>query len=410
MVMELIREGKDKKLEEVLKKTPEAGARQDSEGNSPAQRAIQLNQEGCLLKIIKAKVKIPEVRAQVTSNGDEIEVVMDNKLKLSNLDLPTLKKLLQECEVTQVDVKNGDPSLLKPAQDGDWPRLVELLEAGVKMVRNPDGHLPISWNLDGLANHPRGESVIVGLAQAGRVDLLRTLFDQLKQLTVGHDTVGVCHQVVNKTELSVLMRSKDVEEDLKREAIGILAEEGLNNLPPSNFREGEADQLARAWNSKEGVATVTAEEQLWFRGNKIEDVTTWTDRDAEGEIIGLKIKTVKDGQITQLKTLHGSQWSNWRDVGWQPKYNPNDDDKETELILLPGERINCISTWSGSKTGSLFCIEVATTQGRQFSAGNKRGLPSHHLENEQKLVFLSGVVFNNNDQSLTFHWAEDDDL
>ena len=212
---------------------------------------------------------------------------------------------------------------------------------------------------------------------------------------------------MNKTELSLLMRSKDVEEDLKREAIGILAEEGLSNLPPSNFREGEADQLARAWNSKEGVTTVTAEEQLWYEGNKKEEVTTWTDRDAEGEIIGLKIRTDEDGDITQMKSLHGSQWSNWRDVG---EYEPKDDNKETELILLPGERINCISTWTDSGYGLLFCIEVATTQGRQFSAGNKRGLPSHHLENEQKLVFLSGVVFNNNDQSLTFHWAEDDDL
>ena len=116
MVMELIREGNDKKLEEVLKKTPEAGARQDSEGNSPAQRAIEFNQEGCLLKTIKANVKIPEVRAQVTSVEDQFEVVMDNKLKLSNIDQPTLKQILRECEVTQVDVKNGDPSLLKPAR------------------------------------------------------------------------------------------------------------------------------------------------------------------------------------------------------------------------------------------------------------------------------------------------------
>ena len=100
--------------------------------------------------------------------------------------------------------------------------------------------------------------------------------------------------------------------------------------------------MARAWNSKEGVATVTAEEQLWFLGNKKEEVTTWTDRDAEGEIIGLKIRTSREyGVITQLKSLHGSQWSNWRDVGFPPK----DDDKETELILLPGERINYLRTW-----------------------------------------------------------------
>ena len=409
MVMELIERGNDKKLEEVLEKTPEAGARQDSEGNSPinfairegkvrclevlmtagisatdvdgtemtpattacevgqieclevlirvgidvtaadgremtpAKTAAENNQEGCMLKLFKAEVKMPEVGAQVTSVGDQFEVVMDNKLKLSNVDLPTLKKLLQECEVKQLDVENGDPRLLKAAQDGNWPRLVELLEAGVKMVRSPDGHLPISWNLDGLANHPKGESVIVGLVQAGRLDLLRTLLDKLKQLTDGHHTVGVCHQLMNKTELSMLMRSEDVDEDLKREAIGILAEEGLSNLPPSNFREGEADQLARAWNSKEGVATVTAEEQLWIEGNKKEEVTTWTDRDAEGEIIGLKIRTDKNGGITQLKTLHGSQWSNWRDEG----FSPGDDDKESELILLPGETINCIRTHCG---------------------------------------------------------------
>ena len=76
-----------------------------------------------------------------------------------------------------------------------------------------------------------------------------------------------------------------------------------------------------------------------------------------------------------------------------PKNETKDDDKETELILLPGETINCIRTWSSSGTGRLFGIEVATTQGRQFSAGDKEGwIPSHHLENEQKLAFLSGAA------------------
>ena len=42
MVMELIERGNDKKLEEVLEKTPEAGARQDSEGNSPINFAIRV--------------------------------------------------------------------------------------------------------------------------------------------------------------------------------------------------------------------------------------------------------------------------------------------------------------------------------------------------------------------------------
>ena len=108
----------------------------DGTGKTPAETAAANNQEGCLLKLIQAEVKMPEVGAQVTSVGDEIEVVMNNKLKLSNLELPTLKKLLQECEVRQLDIKNGDPSLLKPAQDGNWPRLFELLETGVKIVPN----------------------------------------------------------------------------------------------------------------------------------------------------------------------------------------------------------------------------------------------------------------------------------
>ena len=137
-------------------------------------------------------------------------------------------------------------------------------------------------------------------------------------------------------------------------------------------------------------------------------MTIWTDNCEEGEIIGLKIRTRKDGEITQLKSLHGSQWSNWRVVGYQP----NDDDKETELILLPGERINCIRTWTFH--GRLHCIEVATTQGRQFSAGNKKGDPSHHLENGQRLAYLSGAIsmdwIFDDARSLTFHWAEDGDL
>merc|ERR1712181_72421 len=136
-------------------------------------------------------------------------------------------------------------------------------------------------------------------------------------------------------------------------------------------------------------------------GNKEEEITTWTDREAEGAIIGLKIRTRRSyGYVTQLKSLHGSQWSNWRDVG----YEPNDDDQETELVLRPGdERINCIRTWSDSD-GRLCCIEVTTTQGRQFSAGDKRGQPpSHHLENGQKLAYISGAT-SEYKRSLTFHW------
>ena len=83
-------------------------------------------------------------------------------------------------------------------------------------------------------------------------------------------------------------------------------------------------------------------------------------RESEGEIIGLKIRTGStDGGITQLKSLHGSQWSNWRDVGG---CKPKDDDKETELTLLPGERINSFRTWA-YYDGKLCCIEVVTTQG-----------------------------------------------
>ena len=52
------------------------------------------------------------------------------------------------------------------------------------------------------------------------LDLLRTLLDQLSE--IARDTTGVNHQVMNKTELSVLMRSEDTNEDVKREAIYVL--------------------------------------------------------------------------------------------------------------------------------------------------------------------------------------------
>ena len=56
MVMDLIREGNDKKLEEVLKKRPEAGARQDSEGNSPVNFAIREGKVRCLEVLMKAGI------------------------------------------------------------------------------------------------------------------------------------------------------------------------------------------------------------------------------------------------------------------------------------------------------------------------------------------------------------------
>ena len=59
--MDLIRKGNDKKLGEVLEKTPEAGARQDSEGNSPVNFAIREGKVKCLEVLMKAGISGTDV-------------------------------------------------------------------------------------------------------------------------------------------------------------------------------------------------------------------------------------------------------------------------------------------------------------------------------------------------------------
>ena len=61
MVMELIREGNDKKLDEVLEETLEAGARQDSEGNSPVNFAIREGKVRCLEVLMTAGISGTDV-------------------------------------------------------------------------------------------------------------------------------------------------------------------------------------------------------------------------------------------------------------------------------------------------------------------------------------------------------------
>ena len=219
---------------------------------------------------------------------------------------------------------------MKATQDGDWLLLSELFEAGVEIMRSSNGHLPISCHLDGLATHPAGQSTIVQLVQVGRLDLLWILLNQLNLNWNGQhkSTVGVNHQLINKTELSVLMSTSSVETEARREALTLLAAHDLLVLPPSNFNEGEAEALALNWNANEGVETVAAEEQIWQRGKKAINLKTWSDRDCEGELRGLGIRTSSTEGITQIRSLHGSKWSDWRDVG---SNKPND--AETELVL-----------------------------------------------------------------------------
>ena len=54
-----------------------SGTDVDDTGKTPVETAFEQNQEGCMLKLIQAKVKMPWVRAQVTSVGDEFEVVLN---------------------------------------------------------------------------------------------------------------------------------------------------------------------------------------------------------------------------------------------------------------------------------------------------------------------------------------------
>ena len=185
-----------------------------------------------------------------------------------------------------------------------------------------------------------------------------------------------------------------VDDKSIKEAVKILGEFNLSNLPPSNFAEGKVEELANTWNAKQGVSIVTAKERLLDDGKEVmmDAEGAWTDRDREGPIIGLKMKTRKyGGRITQMMSLHGSQWGDLRKVGGPRE----DDDEETEIIMKPTERINGIRTWSSPDYGRLNRIEVTTNQGREFSAGKKwddKDVPSHHLS-EKKVLKFNDVIF-----------------
>ena len=79
---------------------------------------------------------------------------------------------------------------------------------------------------------------------------------------------GVSHQAFNKTELSELMAISADDKSIK-EALAILDEFNLSNLPPSNFAKGKAEELANTWNAKQGVSIVTAKEQLLDDGKEV---------------------------------------------------------------------------------------------------------------------------------------------
>ena len=393
----------------------------DSQGTTAAQMVIEENQQEFMKKMINAKFKMPKIRAKVTSVGDEIEVLLNDKMKISKVDLPFLSLLFKDCEMEQRDLSDGGTScLVKAAQDRNWTWALELLEAGVVMVRDVHGRLPISWHLgwDGLVANDSFCFQAGKLILAGQLDLLRILFKQLRErepLTI----VGVSHQQVGTTALSQLMaQGADANQ---QEGMTILKKYGLTNLPPANFEEGKAAQLASAWNKTVGSVQITAEDQLWINA-----ATTWLER-GKGKLTGLKIKTIhsltedgnviETGQIAQIQSLHRSQWSEWRDVGGRYKQRRGTKTRETELILQPGEFIDSVLT-NHNEEGGLVYIKVTTTQGQEISAGRreKSDDKNDHPPDGKVLAYISGMceVLSKSEEerrrarkSLTFHWENE---
>ena len=144
--MELIREGNDKKLEEVLEKRREAGERQDSEGNSPVNCAIREGKVKCLEVLMKAGIGGTDVdgtrmtRATTAcefGQSDCLEVLMKEGIDVTTKDgkgkTPAETAAANNQASCMLQLINATP-------EGAW-------QAGSAMLSNLTGHLTTSSHL-----------------------------------------------------------------------------------------------------------------------------------------------------------------------------------------------------------------------------------------------------------------------
>ena len=211
--------------------------------------------------------------------------------------------LLAGLEPNTVDSEGVIPLdyALKPANDLQMLEL--LLKNDAKIFR---------WWEDRHGLSPDGSSLIVRLAvKEKRLVLLEKLLNNSREAYPNKDNQGIAHKIFGHTDLGDCLGSK--------EAVLLLVKNGLTNIDPENYHEGEAEQMVKSFKEQAGYEKVTAgKEKLWYDGSLLES-EPWSDRQAcieHGLVAGVQVKK-KEGynSISEIRLRHGSSWQPWRRTG-----------------------------------------------------------------------------------------------
>jgi len=427
-----IREGATECLEELINFGFDMNEKLDSTNMTPIQATFKYNRPECFLKLSLSEVSMEGVSVSVMENNRKLfnlHLSLEGEdLHLENIDLESLSKLLRHEGLKQVAITTGTSPIHEAIKENNVSRLEELLQAWLEVNTLDDrGLLPLfvlkptndlrmvelllekgarghRWWEDCHGLSSDGSSLIVSLAVKKRLDLLEKLLTNSKAAFPEKHNLGVAHNIFGRSDIGNSLENQ--------EAVLLLVKNGLTNIDPENYYEGEAEAMVARFKEQGGSEEVTAvSEQMWKRGEQKES-EPWSDRSAfkeRGVVTGVRVRRRDDWNISEICLRHGGSWQPWRTTGWEKERSERE-----AFELEENEAVVAVRT-NNSGNGWLRGLEITTSTGRKKSWGNldyNYGEKRRSAVVNARLAFCSGAVQTGGlgddyGRRLTFHWVMD---
>ena len=346
-------------------------------------------------------------------------------------DVELLKKVLQTGLSPETKDAQDMPPLYSAGstllhyaiEQNDFELLEEVLQAGLEantiddmglsplyVVKPTNDHRMLELLLRKGANHrwwedwhglsSDGSSLIVNLAVEKRLDLLEKILTSSRAAFPRKDNRGVAHKIFGRSDIGNSLENK--------KAVLLLVKNGLTNIDPENYYEGEAEAMVARFKGQGGSKKVTVvPEQMWKHGEQKES-EPWSDRSAfkeRGVVTGVRVRMKYGDNIIEICLRHGGSWQPWRRTGFSQKGS------EKEAFELEENEVVVAVRTNTADYGVLRGLEITTSTERKRSWGDLDGRDGERRRSvvvNARLAFCSGAVEANSNSSgrrLTFHWV-----
>ena len=395
LIYKFIAQKKSSKLREVLQdSTKEAAQRQNPAGYAPTTFAIKLGAARCLKELIDFGF---DVNKAIDSTGmtPTIFAIKEGATEclkeLANFGFD-MEKVLDSTGLT--------PKQAAFEHNSGHQILMILVESGFSFRWWEDCH--------GLSSD--GSSLIVNLAVEMKLDLLERILTNSRAAFPKKHNFGVAHMIFGLSDVGNCLENK--------EAVLLLVKNGLTNIDPENYYEGEAEAMVSKFKEQGGSEEVTTVPvEMWWDGEQEESSKPWSDRSAfkeGGGVTGVRVRWRESygGHISEICLRHGGSWQPWRTTGSREQGS----EQEEAFELEENEAVVVVRTNTDGVVGWLRGLEITTSTGRKISWGDLDMDKDYEMETRRSavvnatLAFCSGALQfdgNGDGRRLTFHWVMD---